>query len=82
MRDVEYISRNGLFNLKALTPKAAEVMLNDIGLEGMIKFGGEVFMMRVDPFKLDTILARLRAHGLQTEPDSPKKIDVSTFTDF
>lgn len=78
-RDIEWVERKGRINIKALTPKAKEVMLTDMGLEGMIKFGGEVFMMGVDPFKLDTVLARLRAQGLQTEPE---KIDISSLTDF
>lgn len=78
-RDIEWVERKGRINIKALTPKACEVMLADMGLPGMMKFGCDVFMMGVDPFQLDTVLARLRAGGLQTEAE---KIDVRTFTDF
>lgn len=78
-RDVEWVERKGRINIKALTPRACEVMLADMGLPGMVKFGCDVFMMGVDPFKLDTVLGRLRAHGLQTEPE---KIDISALTDF
>lgn len=69
MRDVEWITRKGRINIKALTDKARDVMLLDMGLAGTMFKDSGVFFMGVDPFNLDTTLARLRALGLQTDED-------------
>jgi hypothetical protein len=76
-RDVEWLERKGRINIKALTQKAVDVMLEDMGLP--VKMGGEVFFMGVDPHSLDTVLARLRAKGLQTHME---QVDISALTDF
>lgn len=71
MRDVEWITRKGRINIKAITSRAREVMLDDMGMRGeMLKDAG-VFWMAIMPHDLDAMLARLRAHGLQTDEDKP-----------
>lgn len=74
MRDIEWITRKGQINIKALTEKAKNVMLHDMGLTPgtMFKDAG-VFMMAIQPHDLDQILARLRANGLQTEDDQAER---------
>ena len=79
MRDVEWIARKGRINIKALTQKAKDVMLADMRLSGEMFKDGDVFFMGVDPFNLDTTLARLRSSGLQTEDDA---IDLKSLTNF
>lgn len=71
MRDVEWITRKGRINIKALTPRAVDVLLADMHLPFAYKDVSGVFFMGVDPFNLDAVLARLRALGLQTEEDKP-----------
>jgi hypothetical protein len=73
-RDVEWITRKGKINIKAITPKAREVMLADMQLGGEMFKDAGVFFMGVDPFNLDTTLARLRAKGLQTDDDEEAKL--------
>lgn len=68
-RDVEWISRKGKINIKALTPKARDFMLSDLGLSGPVFKDAGVFFMGVMPHDLDQMLARLRANGLQTDED-------------
>jgi hypothetical protein len=80
MRDVDYALHKGRYNLKALTPKAMEVMGADMG--GPWQMASEIFYMKVSEDSLASTLAQLRSKGLQTEPDPPEVVDVSKFTDF
>jgi hypothetical protein len=80
MRDVEYLSVKGRFNLKALTPRAREVFGLEMG--GPWQMASEIFMYGISPDKLDQTLARLRASGLQTEADKPEEINPDDFTTF
>lgn len=80
MRDVEYALHKGRYNLKALTPRAMEIMGRDIG--GPWRMAAEIFFMKVEEDCLASTLAMLRSKGLQTEPDPPQAVDVSHLTDF
>lgn len=73
-RDIEWITRKGKINIKALTQKAKDVILHDMGITPGIMFvDAGVFMMAVMPHDLDQILLRLRAAGLSTEDDQAEK---------
>lgn len=75
MRDVEWITRKGRINIKALTDRAREYMLNDMGMisgSPVFKDAG-VFMMAVQPHDLEALLAKMRAHGLQTDDNQAER---------
>lgn len=77
MRDVEYLEHNGAFNIKALTPRARQLMGSYMG--GPWEMAKDVFWMRVPRDKITATLARLESMGLQTECDI---IDVNSLTEF
>lgn len=79
-RDVEWIAHKGRFNFKALTDKAREVMGKDMG--GPWQMAADVFFYGVTPEKFEQVIGRLRANGLNCDPEPKEQFDVSKFTDF
>ena len=79
MRDVEWLQHKGRFNFKALTNKARKAMGGDMG--GPWQMAADVFFYGVTPDKFDQTIKRLRAMGLQTDPDQ-ENFDASVYTDF
>ena len=76
-RDIEWITRKGRINIKALTEKAKDVILRDMQITPGIMFkDAGVFMMQIMPHDLDQILTRLRANGLQTDDDEAERLEA------
>lgn len=80
MRDVEYLLTPKGYNFKALTERAKECMGKAIG--GPWKMAADVFFMHVPIEKFDSIVAKLRQMGLQTEMDPTPDDVIRAMTEF